>query len=339
MEYEGAIYHVMARGNHRENIVHDDKDREIFELTLEEVVRRMGWRVYAYVLMGNHYHLVFKTPEPNLVRGMTWFQSTVTKRFNARHRQRGHLFSGRYKAVLVEENEYLSTLVHYIHLNPVRARMCKMSDGVESYKWSSLPDYMKPPSQRRQWLAVTRGLEHMGYADKAAGRRAFLKYTEGLVGRSPLKRVGVVEMDGADLNTTLRRGWCFGSAEFKEKVGDMLGAKLKSATYRVENGYSGEPQQSHGEMAGRELIEKGLEVLGIAHEDLKEMRKMDVQKAMVARLVRRHTHMGLEWISRELHMGVRSGVSRAEKILQKKIQTDKNLERLCRRIEMLQISS
>ena len=99
VEYEGAIYHVMARGDHREKIVHDDEDRRRFEATLGEVIERMGWVLYAYVLMGNHYHLVFKTPEANLVKGMTWFQGTVTKRYNARHRQRGHLFSGRYSRV------------------------------------------------------------------------------------------------------------------------------------------------------------------------------------------------------------------------------------------------
>ncbi len=110
IEYEGAIYHVMARGDHREMIVRDNEDRTCFEKSLEEVVGKMGWHLYAYVLMGNHYHLVFRTPEANLVRGMTWLQSTVTKRYNARHKQRGHLFSGRYKAVLVEENDYLTTL-------------------------------------------------------------------------------------------------------------------------------------------------------------------------------------------------------------------------------------
>ena len=93
----------MARGNRRERIVIDDEDRRDFESALEEVVGKMAWTLYAWVLMGNHYHLVFKTPEPNLVKGMTWFQSTVTKRFNARHKLRGHLFSGRYKAVLVVE--------------------------------------------------------------------------------------------------------------------------------------------------------------------------------------------------------------------------------------------
>ena len=83
----------MARGNQLDKIVRTDEDREVFEETLAEVIGEMGWQVYAYALMGNHYHIVFKTPQANLVEGMTWFQSTVTKRHNARNRLRGHLFS------------------------------------------------------------------------------------------------------------------------------------------------------------------------------------------------------------------------------------------------------
>lgn len=85
IEYPGAVYHCMARGNRREEIVSGDGDREAFVALLEELVGRTGWRMFAWVLMGNHYHLVFKTPEPNLVEGMKWFQNTWTKRFNARN--------------------------------------------------------------------------------------------------------------------------------------------------------------------------------------------------------------------------------------------------------------
>jgi putative transposase len=215
-------------------------------VALGEVVERMGWILYAYVLMGNHYHLVFKTPEANLVKGMTWFQGTVTKRYNARHRQRGHLFSGRYKAVLVEQNYYLTTLVHYVHLNPVRAKLVRIADGIESYPWSSLADYTSPPTRRRKWLSVEAGLLHMGYPDRAEGRRQFLSTTESLIDRSRLVRAGIVEMEGAGLNTTLRRGWCFGSDEFKEKMSDKLGAMIPEGGYKLENGYCGKQLRDQG---------------------------------------------------------------------------------------------
>jgi REP element-mobilizing transposase RayT len=187
----------MARGNRLDKIVRSNRDREVFEATLEEVVGRTGWQVYAYALMGNHYHLVFKTPKANLVEGMTWFQNTVTKRHNARNELLGHLFSGRYKAVLVEENDYLSTLIHYVHLNPVRAKLATVKDGIENYPWCSLSDYMKPASKRRSWLAVDSGLAHLGYADTAEGRKKLLATTEGLVDRSRLTRAGINQPEGA----------------------------------------------------------------------------------------------------------------------------------------------
>lgn len=92
----------MCRGNRQENIFSDDRDREIFLNTLGEVVERTGWKIHAFVLMDNHYHFLLETPEPNLVDGMRWFQSTYTQRFNARHEVWGHLFQGRYKALLVD---------------------------------------------------------------------------------------------------------------------------------------------------------------------------------------------------------------------------------------------
>ena len=92
IEYEGAVYHVMCRGNGGEAIFWSDKDRELFIDTLDEACGRCGWRIHAYVLMGNHYHLLLETPEANLVDGMKWFQGTYTQRFNSRNRRWGHLF-------------------------------------------------------------------------------------------------------------------------------------------------------------------------------------------------------------------------------------------------------
>ena len=94
IEFEGAFYHVMCRGDRREAIFQDNQDRERFLATLGEAVRRTGWRVHGYVLMSNHYDFLVETPVPNLVRGMTWFQTTYAVRYNARHRASGHLLCG-----------------------------------------------------------------------------------------------------------------------------------------------------------------------------------------------------------------------------------------------------
>jgi REP element-mobilizing transposase RayT len=102
LEFPGAYYHVMARGIRRETIFHDDDDRRIFLATLSEACAMTGWRVHAWVLMGNHYHLFIETPEPNLVAGMSWLQNTVTRRHNVRHGAWDRLFGDRYMAVLVD---------------------------------------------------------------------------------------------------------------------------------------------------------------------------------------------------------------------------------------------
>jgi len=120
IQYPGAIYHVMARGNRRENIVHDAADFEMLLATLAQACQKSGWEVLAWVIMGNHYHWLLRTPKPNLVAGMSWFQSTYTQRYNARHRLWGHLFGGRYKAIPVQGrdqggSDYLTTLMDYVH--------------------------------------------------------------------------------------------------------------------------------------------------------------------------------------------------------------------------------
>jgi len=102
LEYPGANYHVMARGNRRGKIFHDDDDRRFFLATLSEACAMTGWRVHAWVLMGNHYHLFIETPEANLVAGMSWLRNTVTRRYNVRHGKWGRLFGDRYKAIVVD---------------------------------------------------------------------------------------------------------------------------------------------------------------------------------------------------------------------------------------------
>jgi putative transposase len=174
IQYPGAIYHVMNRGDHREPIFKDDADRERFLATLGEACRKTGWQVLAYCLMPNHFHLVVETPQANLVAGMKWLLGTYTSRFNRRHKMFGHLFSGRYKALIVDGsgNGYLKTVCDYVHLNPARAKLLSPDQALREYRWSSWPAYLTPPGQRPDWLRVERLLGEYGLpADSAAGRR------------------------------------------------------------------------------------------------------------------------------------------------------------------------
>lgn len=134
IEFSGALYHLTGRGNAGEPICRDDTDRESFVAVLSQVVRRFEWQLYAYCLMGNHYHLLVETPHPNLSRGMRQLNGVYTQTFNRRHAQPGHVFQGRYKAVLVEREKFFLEIARHIVLNPIRfdAQM-----KLANYQWSS----------------------------------------------------------------------------------------------------------------------------------------------------------------------------------------------------------
>ncbi len=134
IEFAGALYHVTSRGDGREVIFLGDEDRHGFLDVLSEIVRDFNWAVHAYCLMDNHYHLLIETPESNLSKGMRQLNGVYTQRFNRRHGRVGHVFQGRYKAIMVQKESYLLELARYIVLNPVRARLVRTPD---QWPWSS----------------------------------------------------------------------------------------------------------------------------------------------------------------------------------------------------------
>src|SRR5438876_6948887 len=195
VEYPGAMYHVMSRGNRRQGIFLDDVDRHDFLKTLAEVCQKTAWEVHAFCLMRNHYRLVLETPNANLMAGMAWLQSTYTIRLNHRHKLIGHVLSGRYKAQLVEGsgNGYLRTACDYVHLNPVRARLLKPEDRLLAYPWSSFGYYLSAPEHRPQWVRADRLLGEHGIAeDSSAGRQRFEEQMEARRRESGEDRKSVV---------------------------------------------------------------------------------------------------------------------------------------------------
>ncbi|WP_303905228.1 REP-associated tyrosine transposase [Thiohalomonas denitrificans] len=148
IEFAGALYHVTSRGDGQEDIYRDDEDRRLFLGILGEVCERFSWVVHAYCLMDNHYHLLVETPNGNLSKGMRQLNGVYTQRFNRKHGRVGHVFQGRYKAVLVQKEAYLLELARYIVLNPVRARIVRSAKG---WPWSS---YRATAGQSRaaSWL-------------------------------------------------------------------------------------------------------------------------------------------------------------------------------------------
>lgn len=236
IEFAGAFYHVMCRGDRGERICEDDEDRHMFVRTLAEGCERSGWRVYAWVLMANHYHWVIQTPGANLVAGMKWFQNTYTRRLNTRHGKWGHVFGGRYKAILVQGagGDYLETLMDYVHLNPARAGLINLREGqgLLDFGWSSLArGYAVEPSERAGWLAVGEGLGLFGFEDTATGRRGFVERLE----KRGAEEEGRVEAVGAGLRSSLQRGWYWGSQEFRERMLQLVPGARGNRNYRASD--------------------------------------------------------------------------------------------------------
>ncbi|MCA1808048.1 MAG: transposase [Kiritimatiellia bacterium] len=298
IEYAGAVYHVMCRGDRRESVFRDDRDHESFIETLGEACGRCGWVVHAYVLMANHYHMLLETPEANLVAGMQWLQGTYTTRFNVRHSECGHLFQGRYKSLLVSpEGQYFSVVADYIHLNPARIKGYDFTHRrLEDHRWSSYPSYVGRV-KRTAWLCVDRVMAGLGLSDTLYGRRKYAR----------MMREKMVEMSGSDepwlveeLWRRIRRGWCVGGESFREEMEGLLGGALRG---RRRDSYSGEDARRHDEIEAERLIGIGLEALGIGEDVLSSQAKGSELKYSLAWLVRRHTCVRNGWIKARLVMG------------------------------------
>ena len=311
IEYEGAFYHVLCRGDRREAIFFDDEDRQGFLATLGEVCERTGFVVHSYVLMDNHYHLLLETPAGNLVAGMKWFQGTYTARFNARHRLRGHLFAGRYKAALVERGEpaYGRLVSDYIHLNPARANIVNAENPqLRTYKWSSFPIFCGEGKQPKWLRAADVFSWHHFDLRRAADRRAYGKYLQRRAAESWTGQTGRKTREAAELLKDLRSGWILGGEAFRDRMLDLAAAVVGE---KKRESFSGEELRGYDESAAKELLESGLRALGETLGSVRTMRCNDPRKQALAWLIKRNTMAGDKWITRELEMGHRSNLSRA----------------------------
>jgi REP element-mobilizing transposase RayT len=199
IEYDGALYHVLSRGNDQQDIFRNDQDRIRFLEAVGEMSERYEMDIFAYVLMSNHYHLLLKTNRSNLSKGMQWLGLAYTRRFNNRHFRSGHLFQGRFKSILVENDAYLVRLSCYIHRNPLRA---KIVDRLAEYRWSSYPVYAyghKGP----EWLITETILSQFGdpYAHRAY-REKVQRYSE----------------EEKKLLEDLKHGVILGTSDFVKKI-------------------------------------------------------------------------------------------------------------------------
>ncbi len=244
--------------------------------------------------MANHFHLVVETPNANLVGGMKWFLGTYTSRFNRRHKLFGHLFSGRYKSLVVDasSNGYLRTVCDYVHLNPVRAKLLSLEQKLSEYPWSSYVFYLKAPGQRPSWLRVDRLFGEMRIPkDSAAGRQQFELSME----QRRAHETGQ-EWKG------LRRGWYLGEAKFRQEL-------LEHVRSGVGPNHDPRQRRESAEEKAERIVQGELRKMGWPEEVLSRRPKGDASKVRIARRLRRETTMTLAWIAQRLAMGTAGHVT------------------------------
>ena len=199
IEYEGALYHILSRGNEQKDIFYDDQDRLLFLATIGEMSERFEIDVFAYVLMGNHYHMLLKTNRANLSKSMQWLGVTYTRRFNLRHFRSGHLFQGRFKSIIVQNDAYLMRLSCYIHRNPLRAGIVKR---LADYRWSSYKAYAYG-DRAPEWLITKQIFSQFKGMDKYKAYR---------------EKVQRYAKEEKKLFEDLRYGMIIGSKKFVDKI-------------------------------------------------------------------------------------------------------------------------
>lgn len=295
IEYQGAIYHVINRGNYRSWIFDDDKAKLAFEKCLFEACERANWVLHAYCVMGNHYHLAIETPEPNLSEGMRWLQSVYANRYNRFRKEHGHLFQGRFKSILVGDWDRLAWLCHYIHLNPVRAGICEVSQ-LKDYAFSSYPKLFRKAA-REGFMSCEAFLDGAGgLKDTPAGRRKYTQYLDWLSENGQAQKEAAFEK--------MSKGWAIATKDFKRAViadkrnrlaaietGDKDFAEVREETWETE-------------------VSRCMKALGKSNKDAaKEPKASDWKIAVATRLKRRYLCKN-PWLSKRLNMGAPAGVSR-----------------------------
>jgi len=297
IEREGARYHVINRGNYRGDVFVARGAPESFLLTLAQTAVRYEWKVHAYVLMRNHYHLAIETPKPNLSASMHWLQTTFASRFNRFRKQHGRLFQGPYKALLMEDMEALRRVVDYIHLNPVRAKVVSPA-RVAGYEWSSLRVF-RAKTKRAAWLTASEWLAvRGGWKDTPKDMAAYESYLVELGdNEAAQKEAGLVK---------LSQGWAIGTEGWKRALARKYAQrKLLSGTGLAKD-EAGQIREAHNENAFEEALRKA----GRSEAELQTKPKAQEWKIKMA-LEMRGKGVPVTWLAKRLSLGKATSVRNA----------------------------
>lgn len=286
---------MLNRGNYRQWIFDNDGAKMSFEKALFETCERAGWVLHAYCVMGNHFHLALETPEPNLSEGMRLLQSVFSIRFNKYRCEKGHIFQGRFKSIVVEDLDRFAWLCHYIHLNPVRAGICDV-EGLRSLGFCSYR-HLWNKRNRPRFLELGTCLEGAGgLKDNSAGRRKYAEYLSWLAEDEPRQK--------AMLFDRMSKGWAMGSREFK---GALLDDE-KSMKACLELGVSDAREMR--ELAWENSLVSCAGTLGINLSEVGSSLKSADWKVAIAGYLKRKQLCRNGWLADKLNMGTEYGVSR-----------------------------
>jgi len=295
LQYGGARYHVINRGNYRADIFASAGAKQAFETCLFEACTKAHWRLHAYVVMRNHYHLALETPEGNLVEGMRWLQSTYANRFNRLRGENGHVFQGRYRALVVEDLGGLGAVGHYIHLNPVRAGVLGVG-RLREYRFGSYY-HLWAPKGRPAGLTFEAVLSAAGgLSDTPASWKSYAAYLEWLAGNEPAQKGLAFDR--------MSRGWALGSREFKVGLLEEHRAKLAGAALEGEG--SPEIRLMQWEAALQAALRRAGKTLAATRQEPKGA----PWKIALAAHLRSTTTATNPWLAQTLHMGAPAALSR-----------------------------
>ena len=314
---------MINRGNYRRDLFGQGGGAEAFERTLAEAAERFGWGVHAYVVMRNHFHLAIGLSEPNLSDGMQWLQGTWIRRYNGFRKLVGRPFQGRYKSLVVEPGFHSAQVCHYIHLNPVRARVVKPSEAA-AYPWGSLPKF--PLLRKRPaWLEPETVLEAAGdLRDTKAGWRHYCLYLEFLATDEESKRELVFKK--------MSRGWCLGGKAFKLELKEE--ALRRGADLDRERFDGLGPTEARAE---REAVwGQRLDTLArAARIDLGALpeRKSAAPKVLLAAAMKQSTSVSNGWLAEHLQMGQPASVSQFVRRLLLSKSAKREVESLLSRVK------
>ncbi len=286
LEYPGAIYHVINRGNYRAWVFKTEGAREAFESCLFQACERSGWLLHGFVIMGNHYHLAVETPKGNLVTGMQWLQSTFANRFNTLRGERGHLFQGRYKSLLVESGDALGQVCHYLNLNPVRAGIVPV-ERLSEYRASSYW-YLTRPKERPAFLRLDAALAAAGQLpDQAAGWKSYASYLAWQAAEGPAGKNAAY--------VSLTQGWAIGGEEFRDAL--LLDHAVATESRAWESEGVREVRAAHWQKALAGALAR------VPVSARKDERKSAPWKVAVAAHLKATTDVPNGWLAAQLDMG------------------------------------